>query len=110
MEDKEQKWWLDEGKPLGLVIPLGVEKYAKIFPGNIILLEGEKSQGKSTFALEFARLNKNIYLKDPEFSKTRVLKLQTFKRVWFDFPGEFLRTKNDIIIRRLIVIYAPKNN
>lgn len=54
--------------------------------------------------------NKNIYLQDPEFSKTRVLKLQTFKRVWFDFPGKFLRTKSGIIIRRLIIIHAPKNN
>lgn len=61
-EDNEQKWWLDEGSPLKLVMPLQVEKYAKIFPGNIILLEGEKSQGKSTFSIEFARLNRNLYL------------------------------------------------
>ena len=60
-DDSEQKWWLDEGKPLPLIMPLGIEKYAKIFPGNIILLEGEKSQGKSTFALEFSRLNRNLF-------------------------------------------------
>ena len=60
-DDSEQKWWLDEGKPLPLVMPLGIEKYAKIFPGNIILLEGQKSQGKSTFAIEFSRLNRNLY-------------------------------------------------
>lgn len=60
-EDSEQKWWLDEGKPLPLVMPLGIEKYAKIFPGNIILLEGQKSQGKSTFSIEFSRLNWNLY-------------------------------------------------
>jgi predicted lipoprotein with Yx(FWY)xxD motif len=60
-DDSEQKWWLDEGKPLSLVIPLGIEKYAKVFPGNIILLEGQKSQGKSTFAIEFSRLNRSLY-------------------------------------------------
>ncbi len=60
-EDNEQKWWLDEGKPLPLIMPLGIEKYAKVFPGNIILLEGQKSQGKSTFSLEFSRLNCNLY-------------------------------------------------
>jgi len=62
-EDNEQKWWLDEGKPLKLVMPLGVEQFTKVFPGNIILLEGQKSQGKSTFALEFTRLNWSLYPK-----------------------------------------------
>lgn len=50
---------------------------------------------------------KNIYLIDPEHGKKRKLALETFKRVWFDFPHNFLRSKNDIIIRRMIVIY-PK--
>lgn len=49
--------------------------------------------------------NKNIYLQDPELGKVRKLKIQDFKRIWFDFPGKFLRSKKDIIIRRLIVIY-----
>jgi len=49
--------------------------------------------------------NKNIYLQDPELGKVRKLKIHDFKRIWFDFPGRFLRSKNDIIIRRLIVIY-----
>jgi hypothetical protein len=61
LEDNEQKWWEDEGRPLSLVMPLGIERYAKVFPGNIILLEGQKSQGKSTFAIEFARLNHVLY-------------------------------------------------
>ena len=49
--------------------------------------------------------NKNIYLQDPELGKVRKLKIYDFKRIWFDFPGRFLRSENDIIIRRLIVIY-----
>ena len=49
--------------------------------------------------------NKNIYLQDPELGKVRKLKIHDFKRIWFDFSGEFLRSKKDIIIRRLIVIY-----
>ena len=49
--------------------------------------------------------NKNIYLQDPELGKVRKLELKTFKKVWFDFPGKFLRTKEKIIIRRLIIIY-----
>ena len=52
-----QEWWEDEGIPLDLRWPLGIETYANIFPGNIILLEGAKSQGKSAFAIDFCRMN-----------------------------------------------------
>ncbi len=48
---------------------------------------------------------KYIYLQDPEWGRPRRIDRQTFQRVWFDFPGDFLRNKNDLIIRRLIVIW-----
>jgi hypothetical protein len=60
---QEQKWWNDEGIPLAVKFPLGVEEFAKVFPGNIVLLEGQKSQGKSAFALEFCRMNKGLFSK-----------------------------------------------
>lgn len=59
--DTEQEWWKDDGKPLKIVFPLGIEEFAKVFAGNVILLEGQKSQGKSTFALEFVRLNHGLF-------------------------------------------------
>ncbi len=49
--------------------------------------------------------NGNIYLQDPELGRVQKLNIDKFKRIWFDFPGSFLKSKNDIIIRRLIVIY-----
>jgi hypothetical protein len=61
VEHNEQAWWEADGKPLPMKFPLGVHDFAKVFPGNIILLEGQKSQGKSSFAMEFARLNEHIY-------------------------------------------------
>lgn len=48
---------------------------------------------------------KYIYLADPEFDKIRKMDKEIFKRVWFDFSGAYLRRKNDIIVRRIIVIY-----
>jgi hypothetical protein len=57
----EQCWWEAKGSPLPLRFPLNIEKYAKVFPGNVILLEGQKSQGKSAFALEFCRMNRKIF-------------------------------------------------
>lgn len=49
--------------------------------------------------------DKNIYMQDPELGNLRILPLEAFKRVWFDFTGDYLKSKDDIIIRRMIVIY-----
>lgn len=48
-----------------------------------------------------------VVLQDPELGRARTLKLADFKRVWFDFPGAYLKTKKDLKIRRLIAIYPP---
>ena len=49
--------------------------------------------------------NKNIYMQDPESIEMKTFELETFKAVWFDFKGDYPETKDDIIIRRMIVIY-----
>mgnify|MGYP001120390021 CR=1 FL=1 len=46
----------------------------------------------------------NIYLEDPGLGHRRAMKRTTFKRLWFDFPNEYLKSKNDLIIRRMIVV------
>lgn len=56
-----QDWKKAKGKPLNLEFPLDVSRFVRIFPGNIILLEGQKSQGKSAFAIEFCRLNRKLF-------------------------------------------------
>ena len=48
---------------------------------------------------------KNIYMQDPELGNLRTLDIEIFKRVWFDFNEGLLKSKDDIIIRRMIVIY-----
>ncbi len=48
--------------------------------------------------------DKNIYLQDTELGGLRTIPLLTFKRIWFDFRGEFIKSKDDIIIRRIIVV------
>ena len=47
---------------------------------------------------------KNIYMQDPELGDIRKMDLETFKRVWFDFTGNFLKSKDQMVIRRMIVI------
>jgi predicted double-glycine peptidase/predicted deacylase len=46
----------------------------------------------------------NIYLEDPSLGYRRALKLSTFKRLWFDFPNNYLKSRSELIIRRMIVI------
>ena len=48
--------------------------------------------------------DENIYLEDPSLGHRRAMKLTTFKRLWFDFPNDYLKSKSDLIIRRMIVI------
>jgi hypothetical protein len=57
----EQEWWQATGEPLPVLFPLNIHHYAKIYNGNTILLEGAKSQGKTAFCIEFARLNRDLF-------------------------------------------------
>jgi hypothetical protein len=92
----EQKWWEATGKPLPLQFPLQLER-AKIYPGNIILLQGAKSSGKTRWALNFLRLNRrhfdgraryqNVEMGDDEiqqralaFEEDRVWSVSEFRR------------------------------
>ena len=43
-------------------------------------------------------------MQDPESIELKTFDLETFKAVWFDFKGDYPETKDDIIIRRMIVI------
>lgn len=50
-------------------------------------------------------IDKNfIYFRDPLYRKTQKMNRADFKRVWFDFSSDFLRSKEDLILRRMIVI------
>jgi len=47
----------------------------------------------------------NIYIQDPDLGHRRALRLDIFKRIWFTFPGAYMRTKNDLQLRRMIVLH-----
>ena len=48
-----------------------------------------------------------IYLEDPEFGRMRSMLLNDFKAVWFDFSSPWLKSKSDLVIRRMPVV-VPK--
>ena len=57
-----------------------------------------------------ANMNKKeIFLMDPELDiGKRKMSREDFFRVWFDFPGDFINTPKDLILR-LMVVVTPKN-
>lgn len=50
----------------------------------------------------------NVYLLDPEGGVERKIKRAIFRRLWFDFPGDYLQEPEDIILRRMIVLYPEE--
>ncbi len=47
----------------------------------------------------------HIYLQDPEIGSLRKLARDDFMRVWFDFKPAYITSRDDMIIRQLIVAY-----
>lgn len=46
----------------------------------------------------------NIYLQDPDLGYMRAMRIPVFMRVWFSFPGKYMKSEYDIRLRRMIVI------
>lgn len=53
--------------------------------------------------------SKYIYLQDPQIKKIRKIKKYDFMRVWFDFPGDHIKTPKDLILRLMLVITPEKH-
>lgn len=52
--------------------------------------------------------SKRVHLQDPEWKRAYSMDIKTFNRVWFDFPGDLIRSQKDLIIRRMIVVQPRK--
>lgn len=57
---------------------------------------------------------KNVVLMDPTLRKLliyvrrRKIPTETFLRVWFDFPGDFIKNSKDLILRLMLVVIPFK--
>ena len=63
---------------------------------------GGYSEGHFSVAVGLDK--KFIYLQDPEIARVRKMERADFLRVWFDFEGDYIKSKNNLILRRLIII------
>lgn len=50
--------------------------------------------------------NKNIVLMDPALGGKRKMPVEKFLRLWFDFPGKFIKKPDDLILRLMLVVAA----
>ena len=55
---------------LPVKFPFGLEKYAKIYPKSIVVVAGEKNEGKTAFLYETVKLNMNQFKVDLFNSET----------------------------------------
>lgn len=62
------------------------------------------SADESHFSVVVKIDEKYIYLQDPELADIRRIELVAFERIWFGFDTDVMRTKRDLVLRRLIVI------
>lgn len=54
--------------------------------------------------------DKYIYLQDTQIKKVRKMGKRDFTRVWFDFPGDRIKTPKDLILRLMLVIIPKGKN
>lgn len=47
----------------------------------------------------------NITMLDPLRKTPRVINIKDFRRLWLDFDVDYMETKDDLILRRMIVIH-----
>jgi len=78
-----------------------IKRYIK---QNIPVIVDWFSQDDGHYSVAVGLDERFIYLQDPEIGKVRKLGLETFRRVWFDFPGLSPYPRKNPIIRRIIVI------
>ena len=51
------EWWSTSGEEFEVNLPLGIGNFAKLHPGNIVVIAGESNSAKTALLLEIARLN-----------------------------------------------------
>lgn len=75
-ETEYENWWDADAETIDFRLPFDMEKYANVYPGDIIVLAGSKSTGKTALALEIIRLNMDRF---EAYYHSSELVPQTFK-------------------------------
>ncbi|MFH1608088.1 MAG: cysteine peptidase family C39 domain-containing protein [archaeon] len=80
-----------------------IKKYLKSEKYTIIVGWFDESEGHYSVV---SRIDKeNIYIQDPELGHIRAMRIEKFERIWFDFPGRYIKTKSDLQLRKMLVLH-----
>lgn len=56
-QSEYEDWYHADTEPLDVRLPFGLDRYALVYPGDVIVIAGVKSAGKTAVALEMIKLN-----------------------------------------------------
>lgn len=113
--DCDPELGVEAGRMLGYARELGFDGYIKdestledleqlVVKKEIPVIVDWFSEDDGHYSVVVDLDSENVYLLDPEIGHVRALRRAKFFRVWFDFPGEFIKSQDDLTIRRMIVI------
>jgi predicted double-glycine peptidase len=74
----------------------------------VILDWFSNGDGHYSIGIEIYGSNERLVIADPEYGVTREMFRPDFMRVWFDYKGNYPKTPEDMILRRMIVVRKPK--
>ena len=76
------------------------EYYKKGVPVIVEWFFGDESHFSVVIKID----EKFVYLQDPDIADIRKIELIAFERIWFGFDTDIMRTRRDLVLRRMIVI------
>jgi ABC-type bacteriocin/lantibiotic exporter with double-glycine peptidase domain len=62
------------------------------------------SEDEGHYSVVVGMDKRKIYLIDPEYGKKVSVSLIDFQKIWFDYTGDYVKSKKDFRVRPLIVI------
>jgi len=63
----------------------------------------EEDDGHFSVVVDIDR--ENVYLQDPDLGHVRAMRRDIFLRVWFTFPGKYMKRESDIVLRRILILH-----
>jgi len=83
----------------------GITEIRKYLKGKYAIIVGWFDENDGHYSVVSNIDKENIYLQDPELGHLRAMRIEKFKRIWFDFPGAYIKTKKDLQLRKMLVLY-----
>ena len=100
-------WESASGDEYKIHWPLGVGEKVEVYPGELVLLAGEKNSAKTGFLMNLAYLNQGDY--NVNYSHSELNKNQLYKRIMNSvrYGNTDIEVWRDIVFRERLMDFAP---